>query len=262
MVMPTFDISYATEAHACVARLFGDIDVAVVPELRDSLDATVDSGCLNLVLDLTRVTYVDSSALGLLVWLDHRLLPNDGRVLLVGANRDVSRILELSGLSRLATSISMSETVESALAGLELGTVESEELWSKSICIPADVDRLAGIRDEVSELVAPLGFSDAAIFDVKVALGEALANAVRHGAPDSNGRVCVDVRAFADRVVVEVTDNGAGFDGVHIASDDLYAPSGRGIMFMRALMDRVEFEPAKGGGTLVRLVKHHRAEPG
>ena len=42
------------------------------------------------------------------------------------------------------------------------------------------------------------------------------------------------------------------------ASDDLYAPSGRGIMFMRALMDRVDFEPAPGGGTLVRLTKHHR----
>jgi anti-sigma regulatory factor (Ser/Thr protein kinase) len=40
-------------------------------------------------------------------------------------------------------------------------------------------------------------------------------------------------------------------------SPDLYAPSGRGIMFMRALMDRVEFETAGGGGTLVRLVKHH-----
>jgi anti-sigma regulatory factor (Ser/Thr protein kinase) len=70
--------------------------------------------------------------------------------------------------------------------------------------------------------------------------------------------VCVDVSAFEDRVVLEIADNGVGgFDGVHTANDDLYAPSGRGIMFMRALMDRVEFEPAAGGGTVVRLVKHH-----
>jgi hypothetical protein len=33
-------------------------------------------------------------------------------------------------------------------------------------------------------------------------------------------------------------------------------------MFMRALMDRVEFEPAPGGGTIVRLVKHHRGGVG
>jgi len=259
-LIPTFEITHAREAHACVAHLVGDIDIAIVPELRDDLHASIDSGCINLVLDLTRVTYVDSSALGLLVWLDHKLMPVEGRVLLVGANRDVSRILELSGLSRLATSIAMSESVESALARLELGTVESEELWSREICIPADVNRLAGVRDQVSDLVNGLGFSESAIFDIKVALGEALANAVRHGAPNGKGRVCVDVRAFSDRVVVEVADNGAGFDGIHRVSDDLYAPSGRGIMFMRALMDRVEFEPAEGGGTLVRLIKHHRVE--
>jgi anti-anti-sigma factor len=256
--MPTFEISHQVDARACVARLFGDVDTAVVPELRDELASSIDAGCTNLILDLTHVTYADSSALGLLVWLDHKLLPTNGRVMLAGANSDVSRILELSGLARLATSISVSSDVETALAGLEMSQVPTEALWRRQICIPADVNRLAGVRDEVAELVAPLGFAEAAIFDIKVALGEALANAVRHGAPADDGRVCVDVAAFDDRVVLEVADNGSGFDGVHYASDDLYASSGRGIMFMRALMDRVEFEPASGGGTLVRLVKHHR----
>lgn len=256
----TFEISHARDAHACVARLFGDVDTALVPELRDELDSAIDAGCLNLVLDLTHVTYIDSSALGLLVWLDHKVLPNGGRVMLAGANSDVSRILELSGLARLATSISVSDDVETALAGLEMGKTPTDAIWRREICIPADVNRLAAVRDEVSELVAPLGFAESAVFDIKVALGEALANAVRHGAPNGEGRVCVDVSAFDDRVVLEVADNGAGFDGIHSTSDDLYAPSGRGIMFMRALMDRVEFEPAHGGGTLVRLVKHHRSE--
>jgi anti-anti-sigma factor len=254
-VIPTFEISHAIGARACVARLFGDIDTAVVPELRDELAASIDSGCANLVIDLTHVTYVDSSALGLLVWLDHRLLPGDGRVLLAGANSDVSRILELSGLARLATSISVSVDVESALAGLEMGQEPAEALWRRQICIPADINRLAGVRDEVGSLVTPLGFAESAVFDIKVALGEALANAVRHGAPTLDGRVCVDVSAFDDRVVLEIADNGVGFDGVHTANDDLYAPSGRGIMFMRALMDSVQFVSCEGGGTMVTLVK-------
>ena len=258
-MMPTFEITHAVDARACVARLYGDVDTAVVPELREELGSAIETGCTNLILDLTHVTYADSSALGLLVWLDHKLLPNDGRVMLAGANGDVSRILELSGLARLATSISVSSDVETALAGLEMAQVPSESLWRREICIAADVNRLAAVRDEVAELVAPLGFSESAIFDIKVALGEALANAVRHGAPAGDGRVCVEVIAFDDRVVLEIADNGAGFDGVHFASDDLYAPSGRGIMFMRALMDRVEFETAPGGGTLVRLMKHHRS---
>jgi serine/threonine-protein kinase RsbW len=257
-VIPTFEITHAIDARACVAHLFGDIDTAVVPELREQLSASIESGCVNLVLDLTHVTYADSSALGLLVWLDHKLLPCDGRVMLAGANPDVSRILELSGLAHLATSISVTDDVETALEGLEMGQEPAEALWRREICIPADVNRLAGVRDEVSALVAPLGFAESAIFDIKVALGEALANAVRHGAPADDGRVCVGVSAYDDRIVLEIADNGVGFDGVHSGNDDLYAPSGRGIMFMRALMDRVEFEPAAGGGTLVRLVKHHR----
>jgi anti-anti-sigma factor len=258
-MMPTFDISHSVEAGACVARLTGDIDVSVVPELRGDLEASINSGCANIILDLTHVTYADSSALGLLVWLDHKLRPADGRIMLAGANADVMRILELSGLARLSTSIGMSDDVDSALAGLELAPTSSAELWSRQICIPADINRLAGVRDEVSDLVTPLGFVDSAVFDIKVALGEALANAVRHGAPDAGGKVCVEVTAYDDRVVLEIADNGAGFDGRHTASDDLYAPSGRGIMFMRALMDRVEFEPAEGGGTLVRLVKHRQS---
>ena len=175
-MVPTFDISYSHDASACVARLSGDIDVSVVPELRHDLEASIDSGCSNLVLDLTHVTYADSSALGLLVWLDHKLRPVEGRVMLAGANQDVMRILELSGLARLSTSIGMSEDIDSALAGLEMGPTSAEAQWTRRICIAADIDRLAGVRDEVAELVTPLGFADSSVFDIKVALGEAAAS--------------------------------------------------------------------------------------
>jgi anti-anti-sigma factor len=261
-MVPEYDISHSLDVSACVARLSGDIDMSVVPELRHDLEASVDSGCVNVVLDLTRVTYVDSSALGLLVWLDRRVRPSDGHVILAGANSDVIRILELSGLARLATSIGITDDVDLALAGFELDTAPSEALWDHRICIPAEIEQLAGVRDQVSELVAPLGFVESALFDIKVALGEALANAVRHGSPNGHDEVSVDLIAYRDRIVLEVSDSGAGFDGTHVASDDLYAPSGRGILFMRGLMDSVEFEPAEGGGTLVRLVKHHRGEAG
>jgi serine/threonine-protein kinase RsbW len=256
-MIPTFEFTHATDANACVAHLSGDIDTAVVPELRRSLEARIQSGCHNFILDMSDVTYADSSALGLLVWMDHRLRPEEGRVMLAGANPDVSRILELSGLASLATSVVLSSDVQTALESLEMGEVAGSALWRHKITIPAEVDRLAGVRDEVSSLVTPLGFTESAVFDIKVALGEALANAVRHGSPNASGEVSIEAIAFPDRVVLEVSDSGVGFNGEHSMSPDLYAPSGRGIMFMRALMDRVEFEPAPGGGTLVRLVKHH-----
>jgi len=261
--MTPFEIGLENGPHACVVKLQGDVDIAVVPELRTALGSALDAGCSNVVLDLASVAYADSSALGLLVWLDHRLRPANGRLVLAGANRDVGRILELSGLVNVAASIAMSANVEAALEGLDLPELAVEPLWSKELSVEPDVNSFSEVREEASRIVEPLGFPESAVFDIKVALGEALANAVRHGTPvNGDRRVGVTVTAYDDRVVIEVSDRGVGFDGTHIGSSDVYAPSGRGIMFMRALMDRVEFVPREGGGTTVRLVKHRSGEAG
>lgn len=255
--MPGFQTKYEYGPRACVVRLSGDIDMSVVPELRKDLDEALDTGCANVVLDLTDVVYADSSALGLLVWLDHRLRPASGRLVLAGANRDITRILEISGLVAVASSIATSANLASAIEGIELEDVASAPLWEREIEVSAAPDRLSSAREEVCEMLVPLELRESALFDVKVALGEALANAIRHGAPESGPAiVCVKVTAHDDRVVLVVTDNGRGFDGVPAGSNDLYKPSGRGVKFMEALMDRVTFSAAEGGGTVVTLVKH------
>jgi len=259
--MAAFEITHADAPRTCIVRLAGDVDIAVVPELQIGLQDALGGGCENFVLDLADVTYADSSALGLLVWLDRRMLPQHGRLVLAGANHDVARILEISGLVNVAPSIATADDVSSALGGLDLPSNPADLLWHRRIEIPPDVNRLAAVRDEVGELAAPLGFSEGAIFDIKVALGEALANALRHGKPESGeARVSLGVNAYGDRLVLEIADNGLGFDGAELSAGDVYAPGGRGITFMHALMDRVEFGPAPGGGTVVSLVKHRPSE--
>lgn len=261
--MSRFELEKHDAPQSCVVRLSGDIDMAMVPELRRDLSVAIDGGCAHLVLDLSEVVYADSSALGLLVWLDHQLRPSGGRMVLASANRDITRILELSGLVTVASSLTMSPNVEGALEGLALSSEPAEELWRKELEMKASVDQLGSMREEVCELIKPLGFAESAVFDIRVALGEALANAVRHGSP-SDGRAVVRVQviAYDDRVVLEIVDFGAGFDGTPTRSRDVYAPGGRGVTFMRALTDRVEFEKPEGGGTLVRLVKHRRGGQG
>lgn len=255
----TFEIRLAEDhgPQACVADIDGDVDTAVVPDLKEALENALEGGCRNVILNLKHVTYADSSALSLLVWLDQRLRPLDGRMVLAGANRDVTRILELSGLVQVAASVMTSPNVHAALEGLELGEEAAEPLWVEHVQMAARVDALSSAREQVASLVNRLRLGDASVFDIKVALGEALANAVRHGSPqDSGAEIEIDVEAYADRVVLKIIDCGCGFDGVHACSGDIYASGGRGIMFMRALMDRVEFSPANSGGTIVTLVKH------
>ena len=245
------------DARVCVLRPQGDIDMGTSPELRVALETAVKSGCINVVLDLAEVDYADSSALSLIVWMDHLLAPRGGKLVLAGATRNVARVLELSGLVGIAPTVTSAADAADALVGLELTVVEEEPLWTRTMVVSAEPSSLASVRGAVCDALEPLGLSEATTFDIRVAVGEALSNAFRHGSP-GGGRdtVTVEIRAHADRVVLIVADRGGGYDGQSDAGRDPYAASGRGVMFMRALMDRVEFRRLPEGGTAVTLVKH------
>jgi stage II sporulation protein AA (anti-sigma F factor antagonist) len=259
-ISTVFTVVGTAGSDACVLRVEGDFDNAAVPRVRESLNAALSDGYRNIVLDLTSVTYMDSSALGFIVWADQRLQPVAGTLTLAGANADVSRVLELTGLIGVAPSVVVSASMADALTATALSPRRSAPLWVESFEFTADASRLASARERLGQIVAPLGLADSSVFDMKVAVGEALANAVRHGSPrGSSDMVCVEVRAYADRVDVVVSDTGCGYDGAVGLARDAFAPGGRGVLFMRALMDTVEFNSAVGGGTSVVLAKRRLA---
>lgn len=251
------DIEYREEARVCVVRIEGELDLQSVPVVRKSLEAALERGCVNVVLDLARVSYADSSTFSLLVWLDRELVPREGKLVLAGANGNVSRVLELSGLVGAAPTIAASLDVSTALSGLDMGAPAAPALWTEEMSLPASAATLAEVRASVCDVLTPLRIPEATMFDIRVAVGEALANAIRHGSPGGvRDQIRVEIAAFSDRVSITVTDSGSGFDGATNRSDDLYASSGRGVIFMRALMDSVDFESCSDGGTAVTLVKH------
>ncbi len=240
----------------CVAHLSGDVDAVTVPSVREAIEIAISEGCHTIVLDLAEVDYLDSSALGLLVWADRQLQPISGSLMLAGAGRDVTRILELSGLIGVAPSVFVSESVEAALSGLTPHAVRGVPLWTRSFEVPGDARVMSETRARIAEILEPLELADSMVFDIKVAAGEALANAVRYGSPRGALDVIgVEVAAFDDWVEISVSDTGSGFDGRAEASTDVFAPSGRGVLFMRALMDSVDFAAGARGGTRVRLAK-------
>lgn len=105
-------------------------------------------------------------------------------------------------------------------------------------------------------------YSDDAVFAVKLALEEALTNAVKHGNRNDAAK-CVTVRYAVneDKAVVVVRDEGGGFlpDDVPdcTSPDRLPLPNGRGIMLIRAYMDELCF---RDKGREVYFVKR-RASP-
>ena len=95
--------------------------------------------------------------------------------------------------------------------------------------------------------------------NVPVALSEAVSNAMLRGnSEDASKHVRVRAVLDARRIVLEVQDEGIGFDlDAHdpdpTTPDQLEREDGRGLFLMRRLMDRVERVPTSQPGTLVRL---------
>lgn len=99
---------------------------------------------------------------------------------------------------------------------------------------------------------------------VGVAVRESVINAIKHGnGEDQSKRVVVECRlepsAAPTELVVRVVDQGQGFDPVDVADplapENILKPSGRGIFFMRSLMDDLTLQRMPEGGMEVRMVK-------
>jgi len=90
------------------------------------------------------------------------------------------------------------------------------------------------------------GYSTAAVFAVRLAVEEALTNAIAHGHAKLPGEpVSIVWSVTPDRIDVEVIDRGPGFDPGDAPDptldENLEKPAGRGLMLMRAYMTRVDF---------------------
>lgn len=82
-------------------RAVGDLDLAARDALTEILDQQDDAHRHIVHLDLSQVTFMDSSCLGALVAAHHRLLARQGLLVLTGVDNCVARVLKLTGLDNL-----------------------------------------------------------------------------------------------------------------------------------------------------------------
>jgi len=104
--------------------------------------------------------------------------------------------------------------------------------------------------------VRPL--SDETLSDLKLALTEACTNSVRHAYHEGRaGTVEIVYQIEPDRLVVEVTDDGRGFEPSALSgggNGDL-SEGGLGIAIIQAVADEVEIGGRESGGSRLRFVK-------
>ncbi len=98
-----------------VVALEGELDLGRAPSLKWALVDSVDAGYKQLVVDLTRVRFMDSTALSVLVGVN-RSLDVGARLAIVCVNTNVLKIFELSGMDGV---FAVFPTLEQALAHVQ-----------------------------------------------------------------------------------------------------------------------------------------------
>jgi anti-anti-sigma factor len=93
----------------------GEIDIMTGPQLREPLHDLIGRGVLHHVIDLSDVTFIDSTGLGILVGERRRLRERGGSVRVVCGPGIARRVLHLTAVDRL---IDIHDTVEAAVAAL------------------------------------------------------------------------------------------------------------------------------------------------
>ena len=140
-------------------------------------------------------------------------------------------------------------------AGLDL---RPEEWRRRTFRAAGEVPALL---DDVVAALEALGYPRRDLFAVRLALEEALVNAVKHG---NRGNPAKEARlryhAGPEFVLLEVEDEGEGFDPFAVpdplAPENRLKTSGRGIFYMRTFMDDVRFRRHASGGMEIVLKKN------
>jgi serine/threonine-protein kinase RsbW len=124
--------------------------------------------------------------------------------------------------------------------------------------IPSSTNEGQRIQERIIKRLEELEFPARGIFGVRLALEEALVNAIKHGnGSDPQKWVRVSWQITDEKVRIVIEDEGTGFDPHDVPDptedENLEKPCGRGIMLMKAFLDGVEYNER---GNRVVLEKH------
>ncbi len=106
------------DADTHVIELGGEVDLYTAPEFKERLVQVIEDGKKQLIVDLSKATFIDSTTLGVLVGGVKRLRPSGGSLALVCTDQNISKIFEITGLDRVfPIHGSREEALQSVAAG-------------------------------------------------------------------------------------------------------------------------------------------------
>lgn len=236
--------------------LKGEVDFHNAQAIRDTVSGLLRREKFTFTIDASHLQFIDSSGLSALLDAARAARAHGGEVKLLSPGSQLIHVLTISGFAPYFSIIPKGGEVPRQRRKRPEASVESA--WQVTqFEIPQKTELIAQVRNRVASFAESLPFTQQDIEDIKLAVGEASSNAIRYGCPDSKDNIMVRCSHDGQCLRVQIKDNGPCFnpDGIEPPTVDALDEGGRGIYFMRALMDEVKFYFSPEG-TLVELVKY------
>ena len=139
--------------------------------------------------------------------------------------------------------------------------INEERTWR--LRLPSNDDSLLRVVDLIDSLKLELSIPEDVYGNMMITVTEAVNNAIWHGNDgDEKKQVDVELRTFNNSIVVNIADEGPGFDYLNVKDptdpENLLDPSGRGVFIIKNFSDFAEY---KGNGNQVEFGFHLSPKP-
>jgi len=130
---------------------------------------------------------------------------------------------------------------------------------SATTCVfPSDPAEARKVQDQIEQRLVESNCLEHDLFSIKLALEEAIVNAMKHGNQlDREKKVEIQFAVQGNRFEIRITDEGPGFDPLDVpdptAVENLERPCGRGLMLMRHYMTEVNYNE-RGNSVLMHKI--------
>jgi len=147
-----------------------------------------------------------------------------------------------------------------------MGTIGSKHMGRQratfNTTIASDLHASRDVQKHIIEQVTRARFNSQSAFAIKLALEEALNNAIRHGNQlDAKKKVHVVATITSESAEIVIEDEGVGFRRSDVPDptldENLHRCSGRGILLIESYMDEVKWSR---GGRRLRMVKRNKPD--
>ncbi len=243
-------IKIETRATGPSLALEGEVDHENVGQLIGALRTTIDTQSPRIVLNLSKLNYIDSAGIAAVYQLIERV---DGgkEIEMTGVSPNLWRILQVSGLTahggvRIAPQEKSSSQSSAPISPRAPGR---GKVLPRSIVFAGRLDQLARIREFAGKAATDAHLDEARTYNLQVAVSEASANAIEHGLPAGN--LSLSSLCEGGRLTIIVSHPGCFLP--RSGEDPARSHRGMGVPLMLALTDEVTVSHPPGAGTRVSL---------